>query len=479
MRRFSLLTDLYPALILRLVLVLSLCFSASALFSGPVAGKDEEEKTSPLQKTNQFIDIKEIRSPGGLTAWLVEDHSVPVIAMAIGFKNAGSKMDTPEKQGLAQLASNTMDEGAGDLDSQTFQGALQNLSISLSFSSGRDNFGASLKTLTQNKERAFELLHLALTRPRFDPEPVERMKIANLSRVKRSMSEPDWIASRIQFDRIFEGHPYAQNSGGTLSTLQALTPDDLRIFVKRLGRNNLQISVAGDITAEELSNVLDSVFGTLPEAALSQTKPTTLANPGKTYFYEKDVPQTVIEMSQPGIARKDPDYQTAQVMNYVLGASGFGSRLTEEVREKRGLTYGIYSYFMDYEDAHVLHVSTSTATASVKEVIGLIRSEWSKMIEGDVSEKELQDAKNYLIGSLPLSMTSTDKTAGLLLSIQMDDLPIDYLDKRQKAIEKTTIADIRRVAERILNPELFTTVLVGEKQDIEGAEKIENLKNVE
>lgn len=443
--------------------------------SAPAVAKDLKVET----QAGKFIDIKEVRSPGGITAWLVEDHTVPVIAVEFGFLDAGGKQDPTDKQGLAQLASNMLDEGAGELDSQGFQGELENLSVRLRFSAGRDHFSGSFKTLSRNKARAFELLKLALTQPRFDSEPLGRMKIANQSRVKGSMTQPDWIATRIQNDRIFEGHPYGRNNGGTLSSLEAIKAEDLRGFMKRLGRNNVRVSVAGDITAGELVAVLDSVFGALPEASIPEDKPIILSNPGKTYLHVKDIPQTVIEMVQPGISRKDPDYHTAQVMNFILGSSGFGSRLTEEVREKRGLTYGIFTYLMDYEDVQAFHVSTSTVTESVGEVIGLIRAEWKKMAETDISEKELSDARSYLIGSLPLSMTSTDKIAGLMLSLQMDELPVDYLDERQKKIEKTTVADVRRVAQKLLKPELFTTVLVGKKESAQDATLVERLPNVE
>lgn len=458
--------QIFPFLLVLLVLV----------FNGPAGAKEPLPQSVSAQS---FLKIKEVKSESGLKAWLVEDHTVPVIALQFGFKDAGSKLDPVEKQGLTQMASNTLDEGAGDLESQAFQGELQNLSISLSFNSGRDNFSGEVKTLSRNKARAFELLKLALTKPRFDAEPVERMRVANLSRVKSSMSEPEWIAARIQNDKIFAGHPYALNSGGTLTTLKSITPDDLRGFMKRLGRNNLVVGVAGDMTAEELKIVLDDVFGSLPEVSVAESKNFPLSNAGKTFLYEKDIPQTVIEMNQGGISRKDPDYQIAQVMNFVLGSSGFGSRLTEEVREKRGLTYGIYTYFMDYEDAQILHVSTSTATANVKAVLDIVHEEWTKMLSTDITPKELEDARNYLIGSLPLSLTSTDKIADLLYSLQADDLPITYLDERQKKIESTTVADVRKVAERLLKPENFTVILVGQKAGITGAKPVEALPHVD
>ncbi len=430
----------------------------------------------PQQK---FLDIQEITSAGGINAWLVEDHSIPVIAMTFSFRGAGAKNNTPAQQGLARLASNTMDEGAGDLTSQDFQKQLRDKSISLSFSASRDNFGGSVKTLSRNKKDAFNLLKLALTQPRFDEEPVSRMRASNQSRIKSSVSNPRWLAARLQNDRIFEGHSYALNSGGTLTTLEKITPDDLRAFHKTLGKNQLVIGVAGDITAAELKTVLDNIFGDMPVVDETEITKTNLKNAGKTYLYEQDIPQSVIEMSQVGISRKDKDYYAANIMNFILGESGFGSRLMEEIREKRGLTYGVYSYFRQYDAVDVLHVSTSTANENVTEMLSLIHAEWDKIKDAPVSEQELNDAKSYLIGSLPLSLTSTSSIASVLLSLQLDDLPIDYLDQRAGKIQAVQIADIQAAAQRVLDKDSMTTVIVGKPQGIETAEKVTTLPNVE
>lgn len=428
---------------------------------------------------SKFLDIQIVTSQNNITAWLVEDHSIPVIAMTFSFRGAGAKNNPPEKQGLARLASNTMDEGAGEIKSQEFQKTLRDKSISLSFSAGRDNFGGNLKTLSANKQIAFDLLKLALTKPRFDQEPVDRMRESNKSRVKSSISNPRWLAARIQNDRIFENHPYALNSGGTLSSLDRITPDDLRTFHKTLGKNQLVIGVAGDIKADELKAVLDDIFGGMPDVKTKQPTKSPVQNAGQTYLYEQDIPQSVIEMSQMGINRKDKDYYPAHIMNFILGESGFGSRLMEEIREKRGLTYGIYSYFRQYDETDILHVSTSTVNESVPEMISLIHAEWDKIKAAPVTEEEINDAKSYLIGSLPLSLTSTSSIAAVLLSLQLDDLPIDYLDMRAVKIQAVSIDDIQAVAQRLLDKDSMTTVIVGSPQGIGNAQKITDLPNVE
>ncbi len=428
---------------------------------------------------SKYLNIQSVESAGHIKAWLVEDHTIPVIALQFSFRGAGSKTNSADKQGLAQLASNTMDEGAGNIQSQEFQKILTDKSITLRFNAARDHFGGQVKTLTRHKDKAFELLKLALTKPRFDAEPVDRMRASNQSRLKSSLSNPKWMAARLQNDRIFEGHPYALNSGGTLTSLANITPDDLRAFHKTLGKNKLIIGVAGDITAQELKILLDDVFGDMPNTKTSTPNPFTLKNSGKIYMYEQNIPQTIISISQRGVRRQDADYHAAKVMNFILGASGFGSRLMEEIREKRGLTYGIYSYFREYKETEVMHVSTSTVNEKVQEMMGLIYEQWDKMKNEPVSEKELQDAKSYLIGSLPLSLTSTDSIASILLSLQRNNLPIDYLDKRSAEIRKVTAKDIKNVAKRILNKDNFTTILVGNPQGFEKAEIITQLPNVE
>lgn len=433
---------------------------------------------------NKFLDIQQVTSEkSGITAWLVEDHSIPVISMQIAFRGVGAKTDPAEKQGRARLASNTMDEGAGDLDAQQFQKTLRDHSITLNFQASRDHFTGKVKTLTRHKDKAFSLMKLALTQPSFETEAIERMRASNISRIRTSLSNPRWMAARIQNDRIFADHPYAHNSGGTLSTLPKITASDLRAFHKTLGKNQVVVGVSGDITPEELKVALDEIFGDMPDAALVTENRFEIQNAGSMYLYKKDIPQTVIEIAQTGIRREDPEYYAAVIMNFILGESGFGSRLMEEIREKRGLTYGIYSYFRHYREIDALHISTSTVNTNVPEMLSLLREQWNKMKNEPVTEKELKDAQSYLTGSLPLSLTSTDSIASVIVSLQLDNLPMDYLDQRNKKIQAVTIEDVQQVSKRLLHSDKLVTVLVGnppqDDTQINGAEIIETLPNAE
>lgn len=436
---------------------------------------------APAFAADKVLDIQEITSPGGITAWLVEDHTLPIVAVSFTFKGAGAAGDPADKQGLARMVSNTLDEGAGEYDSQAFQKILNDNSIALSFTSGRDDFGGGLRTLSKNKALAFTLLKLALTQPRFDAEPVERMRAANMTRLRGALSDPEWMAARIFNDAAFAGHPYAHNSGGTLTTLQNITADDLRVFAGRaLAKDNLRIGVTGDIAPDELKAVLDTVFGGLPDSAQLPAIPDlALQNAGQTILYPQDIPQSVIETMQPGIGRTDPDYYTGMVMNFILGGAGFGSRLTEEIREKRGLVYGVSSSFNDMDRFKGLEISTATKNETAGQVLDMIRAELRKMHDAPVTQDELAAAQSYLIGAFPLALSSTGRIAALLADVQRDDLPIDYLEKRADRIRAVTPAAVQALAQKILTPDAMTVVIVGRPAGVTPTRTVDTLPNVD
>ncbi len=430
---------------------------------------------------DKFLPIKEIKTPGGLSVWVVEDNSLPVVAVQFLFLDSGSANDPDNLQGLARMLSNTMDEGAGELDSQAFQKALADHSITLMFKAGRDSFGGELKTLTRHQDKAFELLTLALNKPRFDEEPVNRMRAGNITRIKSALSEPEWMAARLINDKAHEGHPYGKNSGGTLFSLARIKPEDLRKFKDTyLTRDRLLIAAAGDIKPETLGPAIDKAFGSLPAKApantIADTKPT---NPGKIFLYEQPIPQTMVQVMLPAFDRKDKDYYALQMMNYIYGGAGFGSRLMEEAREKKGLTYGIYSGVQDYRHADMLNITTSTKNDSAAEMLSIIRAQMTALQTNKVSEKELADAKSFIIGSMPLALSSTENIAEMVLGLRADDLPIDYLDHFADYMRAVTADDVQRVAKRVLEPKAMTTVLVGKPVGMSDVEIVKELPNVQ
>ncbi len=413
------------------------------------------------------IEVQRVISPGGIEAWLVEDHSNPIISLDLAFRG-GAALDPAGKEGLANLVSSLIDEGAGALDSQAFQGRMAELSISLSFSAGRDTFGGEMKTLTENRETAFELLGLALAEARFDAEPVDRIRSQILAGLSRDSQDPQSIVGRTMSKVLFPEHAYGRPVSGTAATVPTITVADLRRFVaERFARDVLVIGVVGDIDAEELAHRLDRTFLGLPEvAAPTELVDTTPDGEGDVIVIERDMPQSIVAFGHAGIARDDPDYYVAYVVNYVLGGGGFSSRLYDEVREKRGLAYSVYAYLNPLEHAALVMGGVATQNERVAESLELIRAEWRRMAEAGPSETELHDAKTYLTGSFPLRFSSSGRISGMLAGMQLQELGIDYLERRNGLIEAVTLADARRVAARLYDADKLTVVVVGRPDGI-------------
>jgi zinc protease len=409
--------------------------------------------------------VERVVSPGGIEAYLVREPSIPFLSMSIHFAG-GSALDPSGKEGLAYMVSGLLDEGAGALDSQAFRTELEDLAIRLSFDAERDSFTGELKTLSQHRRRAFELLRLALTEPRFDPEPVERIRHQIEASLRRSSEDPEYLASLAWFGTAFAGQPYGRPVRGTLESVAGLEVADLRTFVStRLAKDNLTVGVAGDVTAEELGRLLDLAFGDLPAASTPVALATSAPRGGQTIFERRDVPQSQVIFGEAGLRRDDPDYYAAYVANHILGGGGFTSLLTEEVREKRGLAYSVYSYLYPLEQAPIWLGGLGTSNRSVDEALRLVRQEIERVARGEISQERLDDAKTYLTGSFPLRLTGNDRIAQTLVGMQVDDLGIDYLERRNAYIEAVTLADVRRVAQRLYQPDQLLVVVVGGARD--------------
>jgi zinc protease len=413
------------------------------------------------------VDIERVVSPGGIEAWLVEDPTAPLISMAFAF-HGGAALDPVGKEGLAEMTSGLLDEGAGDLDSEAFQRRIADLALDFGFDAGLDSFGGSLRTLTENREAAFDLVGAALTVPRFDTAAVERIRGQILAGLARRANDPDDIADRVWWRTAFPDHPYGRSSSGTVDSVRAITIADLEAFVAdRLARDNLVIGVVGDIDAATLAPLLDRAFGKLPATsapwALAEVRP---AAPGAVVVVEKNMPQSVMLFGENGIKRHDPDFYAAYVMNYILGGGGFASRLTNEVREKRGLAYSVGTYLSTLDHAAVIQGQVGTQNARVAESLDIIREEWRRMRDEGPTQQELDDAKTYLVGSYPLRMTSTGSLARVLTAIQMEGFPIDYMTNRNSYVEAVTLDDVRRVAKRLLDPAALMVVVVGQPEGI-------------
>ena len=413
------------------------------------------------------IEIQRVKSPGGIEAWLIRDTSMPILSIEFSFRG-GRTYDPADKAGLSNLLSGMLDEGAGEIDSKTFQEELQNKSIRMSFGAERDTFRGSLKTLNTHRDRAVELLSLALTRPHFDAEPLERMRQKSLVALKRRVTNPNYIAGRTWATAVFGSHPYALPSNGTEKSLTAITRQDLIDAVNsRFARNLLVIGVTGDITSAELEPLLDHAFGALPARRDLPSIPE--AEPdfrGDTFVVGLDVPQSAILFGQRGLKRNDPHWYTGLVMSYILGGGGFSSRLYSEVREKRGLAYSVSAGLHPMRLTALISGGAGTNNENVAESLKIIQTEWRRMRDDGVTEDELSQAKSYLTGSFPLRLSSTDRIARMLVSIQYHDLGVDYIKRRASYIKAVTRDDIAKLARRLLDPEGLTFVIVGKPKAV-------------
>ncbi len=420
-----------------------------------------------VPSSTMAAEIQRIVSPGGITAWFVEEKSIPIISMEVAWRG-GSSQDSAGKAGLAHLVASTMDEGAGDFDSRAFQERLSDLAITLGFDASKDTFQGSLKTLSKNRVEAFRLFALAITDPQFAEEPVERIRSQILINLNRRLSDPNSLAGRAWFTAAFPDHPYSFPTQGTQETVQNITRADLKAFKERqIAQDNMVISVIGDIEATELGVLLDKTFlGIAGKSNLTAIPDVTLAKQQSIQVIEQDIPQSVVIFGGAGIKREDPDYYAAYVLNYILGGGGFESRLTEEVREKRGLVYSIYSYLYPLKASGLQLGGFGTSNASVGQAIELVRAEFRKIRKDGVTPEELASAKTYLNGSFPLRLSSNSNIANIMVSMQLHDLPAVYLDQRAGLINAVTLADVKRVANRLADPDDLIITVVGKPEGL-------------
>jgi len=415
----------------------------------------------------QAVEIQEVTSPGGIKAWLVEDHSIPFTALELRFRG-GASLDAPGKRGAVNLMTAIIEEGAGELDAQGFAEAREALAASLSFSVGDDTLSVSARMLTENRDAAVDLLKLALTEPRFDEDAVNRVRGQVLSGLQSDEQDPGTLAGRA-FDALaFGAHPYGSAKDGTLESVAALAREDIvDAHTRSIARDRVVVSAVGDITAEDLGALLDTLLADLPETGAPLPGRAEMGLTGGVTVVGFDTPQSVVVFGHEGLKRDDPDFFPAYILNQILGGGGFSSRLMQEVREARGLTYGVYSYIVPRDHAETWQGSFAASNERVAEAIEVVRAEWAKAAEGGVTEAELEAAKTYLTGSYPLRFDGNGQIADILVGMQLDDLPADYVNTRNAEVEAVTLEDIARVAAERLRPEDLRFVVAGRPVGLE------------
>ena len=416
------------------------------------------------------MKIQKVTSKNGIEAWLVEDHSRPIMSMQFAFAG-GATQDPESKPGVATFVSGMLDEGSGNLDSEGFQNRLEDLAAKFSVNASHDHMTVTFQTLSQNRAESVKLLQMAITSPHFAPADVERIREQIVANLRQAEKDPSKTATNEWFKLAFGGHAYGRPVTGTLASAADITPADLHDYVKNnFARDNLKAAVVGDINAEQLGEMLDFVFGGLPaKSTLAPVADIAWDKTSKQRVVQMPNPQSVVQFGFEGLKRNDPDFIPAYILNYVVGGGGFSSKLMHEVREKRGLAYSVYTYLYPLDHAGIFLGGVATENKSVGKSMELIRAELEQVAQEGLSDKELRTAKDYLVGSFALRFDTSAKIAQQLLAIQLDNLGIDYIDRRNGEVEAITVDDIKRVAKRLMEPKNLIVTVAGAPEGISNA----------
>jgi zinc protease len=420
------------------------------------------------QGTARAADIQQVRSPGGIAAWLVQEKSLPIVAIRFGF-DGGSAQEPMGKEGTAGLLAAMLDQGAGDLSSQAYQKQIDKLSVRLAFDADRDAFFGNFETLTKNLDKATELLRLAVTRPLLDPAILERTRAQLLARAGFEAGDNNKLANAQWMKQSFGAHAYARAISGTPDSLKAITRDDLDDYRKRvMARATLRVAAVGDIDAATLGKLLDQVFGALPaEPQLTAVADVQPQGPTKPTVVDVEGPQSVTIFGRRGIDRSDPDYVAGLVLSQLLGGGSSDARLVREVREKRGLSYWIYTLLFNFKHSTMLIGGFASPNKDVATSLALVRAEFKALAEQGPTQEEVDAAKSYLIGSFVLGLDSNAKIAEQMLRAQLQGLGVDFVNARKVQLAKVTRADVARVARSLLSTDDLSTAIAGQPVNID------------
>lgn len=408
------------------------------------------------------VDIKEITTPGGYTAWMVEDHSIPFMALRLGFKG-GAALDAPDKRGATNLMTALLEEGTGDMDARAYAGALEALAASFEFNATDDAVSISARVLSENRDEAMALLRGALIAPNFEQSAIERVRGQVVSILTSDLKDPDEIAQRAFDLAAYGDHPYASSVNGTLETVAALTRDDILAAHKgAMAKDRVFISAVGDITEAELATLIDTLLEGLPETGAPMPSRAELGLEPGVFVTPFDTPQSVAIFGHSGIKRTDPDFFPTFVASTIFGGGGFNSRLMDEVREKRGLTYGIYAFLGLKDHSEIVSGRFSSSNDRIADAIEVVKAEWQSLAEEGVTQAELDEAKTYLTGAYPLRFDGNGPIANILVGMQMDGLPLSYIATRNDKVNAVTLEQINAAIARIFRPENLHFTVVGQ-----------------
>ncbi|MBO0741117.1 MAG: insulinase family protein [Hyphomicrobiaceae bacterium] len=423
---------------------------------------------SAWEATPRAAEIRQIRSPGGISAWLVEERSLPIIAIRFAFEG-GSAQEAVGKEGTAGLLAAMLDQGAGDLSAPEYQKEVERLSVRLAFDSDRDTFFGNFETLTKNLGKATELLRLAITKPLLAPAILERTRAQLMARAGFEAGDNNKLANAQWMAQSFAGHTYARAISGTPGSLKVITRDDLEDYRNSImARATLRVAVVGDIDAAALGQVLDEIFGGLPaEPQLAPVPDVQPKGVPKPTVVDVAGPQCVTIFGRRGIERSDPDYFPGLVLAQLLGGGSSDARLVREVREKRGLTYWIYTLLYNFKHSSMLIGGFASPNKDVATSLELVRAEFKALAEQGPTQEEVEAAKSYLIGSFVLSLDSNAKIAEQMLRAQLQGLGPDFVNQRKAQLASVTRADVARVARSLLSIDDLSVAIAGQPTNLD------------
>jgi zinc protease len=408
------------------------------------------------------LKVEEIVTPEGIKAWLVEEHSVPLVAVRFAFLG-GSALDPRGSEGLAAMLSDLLTEGAGDLPAQVFKERLADLGTRLTVGSGRDTFYGGMEALSKRFQPSVALLRLVLLSPRFDADAIDRIRAERLTDLALAANDPTKLALNRWYAEAYPGNAYGRPVDGTPESIGRITAEALKAMHGQLfGRNALRVVIVGDVDKTTAAGALDSMFGALPEATgaapVARVEPRTVAAPA---VIDKDFPLATATFGLPSLDSNDPDFPALQVVNHIIGSGDFDSRLMEEVRVKRGLAYSIQTSLLRDTATSLLVGGVATKNEAMGTTLGLIKDVLADMARNGPTPAQFDNAKRYLTGSFLLDFDTNAKVAGSLLTIRLLGEGPDYLVVRNQRINAVTLDAAKRVAARVLKPERMVVTVVG------------------
>ncbi|MBI1175387.1 MAG: insulinase family protein [Sideroxydans sp.] len=412
--------------------------------------------------------IQHWQAASGAQVYFVEDHGLPMLDVAVGFP-AGSGFDTAEKSGVAGMTQGMLDLGADGLSEDDISRKLADIGADLGGSFDQDRAGISLRTLSRPQERdqALSVMASLLQHPTFPDKILAREKMRLVAALKEAETRPEAIAEKAFGKAVYGDHPYGLQSSGEVATVEKIKRADLLAFYRaHYGARSAVVALMGDVTRDEAEKIAQQLTAQLPPGgAPEKIPPVTMQIKASEQRIPHPASQSHILIGAPGIARNDPDYFTLYVGNYILGGGGFVSRLMNEVREKRGLAYSVYSYFIPMQQPGPFQIGLQTKKENADQALAIVRDTLRKFIEQGPTAKELAAAKDNIIGGFPLRIDSNRKILDYLSVIGFYGLPLTYLDDFPGKVEKVTVADIRDAFKRRVNPDALATVIVGAPEE--------------